>query len=504
MNFEEYRRHDALGLAEMVKKGQIAPEELLEIAIRRIESVNPALNAVIHTNYDEARAVSKNIRPETVFAGVPFLVKDLGIEVKGTPMRTGCKGYYNYVSTEDSFVVQKMRQAGLVIFGKTNTPEFGLTPFTEPALFGPTRNPWDTGRTPAGSSGGSAVAVAAGIVPLASANDGGGSIRMPASCCGLFGLKPSRGRTSWGKMFGEMWNGAAVEGCVSRSVRDSAAYLDAVMGAAPGDPYEIQRPERPYLQEVGTPPGKLRIGFTTAHTMDLSVDPACREAVAQAVEILRSEGHIVEEVALPYKKEDLTKSFLVVVAGEIAGELRVLSDFLGRTVRPGDVEPNTYALHLLGKSFNAGDYTYAKRKWNEICRRIAGFHEQYDLLLTPTLAQRPFKIGALQNTPAESRLISVINRLGFGSAVRSQIDPLAEKIYNWMPWTAFANITGQPSMSVPLYWTEAADNDSAADTSTGLPVGVMFSARFGNEGMLFRLAGQLEKAAPWWEKVPVI
>ncbi|HRI61603.1 MAG TPA: amidase [Saprospiraceae bacterium] len=504
MSFEEYRRHDAFGLADLVKKGQTTSEELLEIAIQRTEAVNPALNAVIHKMYEESRTEAKNTRGDTPFSGVPFLVKDLGMEVKGTPMRAGCKGYSNYVSTEDSFVVQKMRQAGLVIFGKTNTPEFGLTPFTEPALFGPTRNPWDASRTPAGSSGGSAVAVAAGIVPMASANDGGGSIRMPASCCGLFGLKPSRGRTSWGKMFGEMWNGAAVEGCVSRSVRDSAAYLDAVMGAAPGDPYDIQRPERPYLQEVGTLPGKLRIGYTTAHTMGLTVDPACIKAVAQAIDILRGEGHVVEEVPLPYKKEDLTKAFLVVVAGEMAGELQVLSDFLGRKVRPGDVEPNTYALHLLGKSFTAGDYTYAKRKWNEICRRIAGFHERYDLLLTPTLAQRPFKIGALQNTPAESRLISVVNTLGLGSAVRSQIDPLAEKIYNWMPWTAFANITGQPSMSVPLYWTGAADNDPAADTTSGLPVGVMFTARFGDEGMLFRLAGQLEKAAPWWENVPEI
>lgn len=493
MTFEEYRSYDALGLADLVKKGEIKPEELIEIAIRRTEALNPVLNAVIHKIYEEARTASKTIRRETPFAGVPFLIKDLGIEVKGTPMRSGCRGYLNYVSAADSFVVQKMRQAGLVIFGKTNTPEFGLTPFTEPALFGPSRNPWDTQRTTGGSSGGSAAAVASGIVPLATANDGGGSIRIPASCCGLFGLKPSRGRTSWGKMFGEMWNGAAVEGCVSRSVRDSAAYLDAVMGAAPGDPYDIQRPSRPYLQEIGAAPGKLRIGYTSAHTMQLSVDPACVKALAHAVELLRSEGHVVEEVELPYKKEDLTKAFLVVVAGEIAGELKVLGDFLGRTVRPGDVEPNTYALHLLGKSFNAGDYTYAKRKWNEICRRMAGFHEHYDLLLTPTLGQRPFTIGALQNTPGEARLISVINSLGLGSAVKNQIDPLAEKIYNWMPWTAFANMTGQPSMSVPLYWTTEDDH---------LPVGVMFTARLGEEDLLFRLAGQLEKAAPWWDKIP--
>ena len=493
MTFEEYRHHDALGLAELVKKGAIKAEDLLETAIRRTESINPAINAVIHKIYDEAREEAKKVRTDGPFAGVPFLVKDLGMEVKGVPMRAGCRGYLSYVSANDSFAVQKMRQAGLVIFGKTNTPEFGLTPYTEPALFGPSRNPWNTAHTTGGSSGGSAAAVAAGILPMATANDGGGSIRIPASCCGLFGLKPSRGRTSWGNMFGEMWNGAAVEGCVSRSVRDSAAYLDAIMGAAPGDPYDIRPPQRPYLQEVDASPGKLRIGYTLAHTLGLDVDPACVKAVERTIEILRSEGHVVEEVALPYPKEDLSKSFLVVVAGEIAGELKVLGDFLGRKVRPADVEPNTYALHLLGKSYTAGDYTYAKRKWNEISRRIADFHQQYDLLLTPTLGQRPFKIGALQNSAAEERLIGLINTLSLGSAVRSQIDPLAEKIYNWMPWTAFANISGQPSMSVPLYWSD-----------DHLPVGVMFSARFGEEDLLFRLAGQLEKVAPWWDKVPEI
>lgn len=491
MTFEEYRRHDALGLANLVKEGEIAPLNLLEIAIQRAEATNPALNAIIYKMYDEARAAAKYLRPEGDFAGVPFLIKDLGMELKGTPMRSGCKGYFKYVSTEDGFVAQKVRRAGLLIFGKTNTPEFGLTPFTEPLLFGPTRNPWSLEHTPGGSSGGSAAAVVAGIVPMASANDGGGSIRMPASCCGLFGLKPSRGRSSWGRLFGEMWGGAVADGCVSRSVRDSAAYLDTIIGVAPGDPYEVRQPQRPYLQEIGIAPGRLRIGFSAAHTLGSPVDTACQEAVLNAVEILRSEGHIVEEATLPYRKEDLTKIFLVIVAGEVGGELQVLGDYLGRKVRPSDVEPNTYALSLLGKSFTAADYAYAKHNWNEISRRVADFHAKYDLLLTPTLAQRPFRIGALQNSPAESRLVSFVNKLGLGSAVRSQVDPLAEKIFNWMPWTAFANMTGQPSMSVPLHWTEE-----------NLPVGVMFTARYGEEDLLFRLAAQLEKAAPWAHKYP--
>ena len=492
MTFDDYRRHDAIGLAGLVKKGDTTPEELLETAVARAEQVNPVFNAVIHKLYEEARESAKKVDRSSPFAGVPFLVKDLGMEVKGVPMRSGCRGYSGYVSSGDSFAVQKMRQAGLVIFGKTNTPEFGLTPFTEPLLFGPTRNPWNPAHTTGGSSGGSAAAVAAGIVPMATANDGGGSIRIPASCCGLFGLKPSRGRVSWARMFGDMWNGAAVEGCVSRSVRDSAAYLDAIMGSAPGDPYTLEKPERPYLQEVESSPGKLRIAFSAGHTLNLGVDPACLKALAHAVDLLRDEGHLVEEVALPYHKEELTRSFLTIVAGETAGELHTLSEFLGRKVRPSDVEPNTYALHLLGKSYSAADYACAKRKWNDLCRRIADFHTQYDLLLTPTLAQRPFRIGALQNSPAESRLVAVVNALGLGSVVRGQVDQLAEKIYNWMPWTAFANMTGQPSMSVPLYWTE----------EEKLPVGVMFTARFGEENLLYRLAGQLENAAPWMERLP--
>jgi amidase len=277
-----------------------------------------------------------------------------------------------------------------------------------------------------------------------------------------------------------MWNGAAVENCLSRSVRDSAAYLDAIQGAAPGDPYEIKPPQRPYLQEVTTSPGKLRIGYTAEHTLD------------KAVGLLKSEGHTLEEVQLPYLKEDLTEVFLVVIAGEVAGDLSVLSRWLGRKVRPSDVEPSTYALSLLGKSFSAGDYAFAKQKWGEIALRIAGFYDKYDLLLTPTLALRPIRTGALQPKAAERRLMAVVNTFGLGGAVRATINQLAGNIYRYMPWTAFANLTGQPSMSVPMHWTK----------EENLPVGVMFTGRFGAEDVLYRLAGQLEQAAPWADKFP--
>ncbi len=487
MTFEEYRQHDALGLAALVRRGEVSAVELVDLATARLEAVNPRLNAVIHLRLERAREEAQRINREAVFAGVPFLVKDLGMEVEGMPMCAGSRAYAKYRSAHDSEVVRRAKQAGLLILGKTNTPEFGLTPFTEPQAFGPTRNPWNEAYSPGGSSGGSAAAVAAGIVPLATANDGGGSIRIPASCCGLFGLKPTRGRVSWAPLVGELWAGAAVEHCVSRTVRDSAAYLDVVCGAAPGDPYMIEPPQRPYLQEMETSPGRLRIGYSLQHTLGFSVDEACEEALLRMVDILRTEGHEVAEVSLPYRREDLAEAFLIVVAGELGSDLLTLQQFLKRPVRPSDVEPSTYALYLLGQSLSAAEYAYAKRQWGFISQRIAAFHQKYDLLLTPTLARRPIRIGTLQPSPAEERLMRVVNTLHLGSAVKASIQKLADKIYDYMPWTAFANITGQPSMSVPTLRTE----------EEGLPIGVMFTARMGEEHLLFRLAAQLEKAIQW-------
>jgi amidase len=486
MTFQEYRRFDALGLAELIKTQQVTPSELLQLAIDRAEAVNPTINAIVHNMHDQARQAAQQVPADAPFAGVPYLLKDLGQDVQGVPKRTGSKGYQNYVSPHDSYTVKQIRKAGLLIFGKTNTPEFGLTPYTEPKLFGPSRNPWNKAHTPGGSSGGSAAAVAAGIVPMASANDGGGSIRIPASCCGLFGLKPSRGLVSLAPDYGEMWGGAVSEGCVSQTVRDSAAYLDAVLGNAPGVPYVIQAPKRPFLQEVVQSPGRLKVGFSTAHTMGQSVDPACVQAVQHTLRALRDEGHTVEEVALPYQREDLTEAFLVMVAAEVHGELHRLGRYLGRKVRPSDVESNTFALHLLGKAFSAGDYAVAKQRWNQISQRCAALHEQYDVLLTPTLAAPPLKVGQLDSPAAEERLVNFINALGLGSLVKTQVGPLADKIYNWMPWTAFANITGQPSMSIPAHYTDQ-----------NLPIGVMFTAAIGRDDLLFRLAGQLEEAMPW-------
>lgn len=493
MTFEEYRRHDATALAELVRKGALQASEILDIAIARAEAVNPKINAIVHPTYELARKMANELSPNLPFAGVPLLVKDLLMEIAGVPMQTGCRGYKGYISKSDSYVVQKYREAGFLFLGKTNTPEFGLTPFTEPEVFGPACNPWNLERTTGGSSGGSAAAVAAGITPIATANDGGGSIRIPASCCGLFGIKSSRGRVSLGPAAGELWNGAVAEGCVSRSVRDSAALLDLIQGNAPGELYWTQAPVRPYVQEAQTPPQRLRIGFATTHTLGQTTDRECIAAVQHTARLLESLGHEVEEVPLPSHKEDLTKIFVMMVFGEAAGNVAELENYLGRKPRPSDVEQSTWALYLLGRSYSAMDFALAKRQWNLIARRMAAFHERYDLLLTPTLAMPPFPTGSLQPTRQERLLLSIVSTFGLKGLLRANVDELAEKIFAFIPFTPIANMTGQPSMSVPLHWT-----------ADGLPVGSMFTAALGRDDLLFQLAGQLEQAQNWFDRVPEV
>lgn len=491
MTFEDYRQLDALDLVKLVKQKSVNPSELLEIAIKRAETVNPSINAIVHPLYDLAKRMIEEVNYESPFAGLPLLVKDLGIQIQNTPMRLGCKGLKDYVSSQDSVVGERLRKAGFLFMGKTNTPELGLTPYTEPELFGASRNPWNLAHTPGGSSGGSAAAVAAGIVPIATASDGGGSIRIPASSCGLFGIKPSRGRISLGYDTGEMWGGAVVEGCVSRSVRDSAAYLDALQGDAIGELHITQAPRRPYLMEVKQNPSPLKIAYATEHTLGLKVDAECISAVEHTIKLLERLGHQVERVALPFVKEDLTRVFLMMVFGEVAATLEEISLLLKRKVRPADVEANTWALGILGHAYSAKDYALRKRQWNNLARRMGQFHQEYDLLLTPTLARPPVKIGELEPTKSEQRLINFVNTLNLSSILKQSVDQLAERIFEYIPYTPIANMTGQPSMSVPLYWTP-----------DQLPVGVMFTAEIGREDILFQLAGQLEKTQPWFAKTP--
>ena len=482
MTFDEYRKHDATALAALVKKKEVTPQELLDIAIKRTEEVNPKYNAVVTKLYDLAKEQIKSVNPDAPFAGVPYLIKDLGPQLKGTRYTCGSKLLANNISAANSAVTDRMLQAGLVIFGKTNTPEFGITPYTESTFLGAAHNPYNPAHTTGGSSGGSAAAVAAGIVPMASANDGGGSIRIPASCCGLFGLKPSRGRVSLGPENGELWGGAVCEGIVSRSVRDSALYYDLVQGATEGDPYKIQRPERPYAEEITIHPGKLVIGYSTEHPFDVQQDPENIKAIEKTVALLRELGHEVHEVKLPFKKELMTHLLYAMVYGELSATLDYLGEIRGKRPQRNEVEPNTWLLYKLGHSFSANSFALAQLKWNEACRNMARFHQQYDLLLTPTLGMRPFKIGALQNSFFEQIALRAMNVLGISSVVKytGLIEKTAGKIFSWIPYAPLANITGQPSMTMPLH--------VSAD---GLPVGVMFTGRLNDEGTMFRLASQL-------------
>jgi amidase len=370
-----------------------------------------------------------------------------------------------------------------------------LKGITEPELHGPTRNPWNTDHTPGGSSGGSAAAVASGMVPMASANDGAGSIRIPAACCGLFGLKVTRGRTPNGPTHGRTWQGAVVEHVLSRSVRDSAAILDATQGSDIGAPYIIPPPRRPYLEEIQQSPGPLRIAFNTQSPIDTTVHPECIRAVEHTVGLLEELGHEVEEAHPDVDGQALAKGLIILYSGEVATIMDDLIPLLGRKAKPSDVESISWTLGLLGRTYSAGHIVKAKREWERAARTTGHFHEAYDIYLTPTLAYPPVKIGELEPKPIELALLKIVNTLGLGRLLLATgaIDKLAVENLAKTPFTPLANFTGQPAMSVPLYWT-----------SDDLPCGLHFMARYGDEATLLQLAAQLEKAQPWFEKRPAV
>jgi amidase len=491
LSFPEYESYDALGLGELIASREISAAEVLEAAIERIAERDGQLNALVHRMFDAARS-SLDSLPEGPLSGVPFLIKDLVSDVKGEPLRQGSRYWRNFVSSHDSELVARYRRAGLVLTGKTNTPEFGLQPATEPALFGATRNPWDVTRTPGGSSGGSAAAVAAGYVPAAHAGDGGGSIRIPASCCGLFGMKPTRGRTPSGPWKAPGWNGATVEHVVSRTVRDSAAILDATAGPDPGAPYYPPPPNRPFLDEVECDPGRLRIAFTTRPFLSDRVESVCVEAVGDAAGLLEELGHDVTEATPDLDGEAFADAFVMVLAGEIATSIRAGEKSTGIKARYGDFESVTWALYSLGRAMDASDYGLANARIALETRKIGRFFEDYDVLLTPTLARLPLKLGELAPSPAEKALGRVVRKLGAGKLLRAAgaVREMAKRTFDFVPFTPVFNATGQPAMSVPLYWGDH------------LPVGVQLAGPYAGEAMLFRLAGQLERARPWQDRRP--
>jgi len=491
----DYSSHDGIALAAMVRRRDVSPRELVAAAIERIDALNPRLNAVIHKMFDSALKQADAPLGDGPFHGVPFMLKDLLSWYAGEPITSGSRLYSGWIPPHDTEIVRRYRKAGLIVVGKTNTPEFGLTPYTEPELFGPTRNPWDLERTTGGSSGGSAAAVASGMVPWAGGGDGGGSIRIPASCCGLFGLKPTRGRTPTGPIAGEVWQGAVVEHCLTRSVRDSAAMLDAISGPDIGAPYYATPPDRPFLSEVGADPGRLRIAFTSEPLLGHTVHDDCKAALADAVSLLESLGHDLIEASPPVDRDEFNRAFLTVVCGEVKADLLEAKRLTGRTAGPDNVEFTTWALNLLGGELNAGAFVIAERYLRKTSRRVGEFFTGYDVLLTPTLSVPPFPIGSLQPPAHERALLKVLGRLRAGNVLRllGALEQAAEKIFDVIPYPPLFNVTGQPGMSVPLYWNAA-----------NLPIGVQVVGRYGDEATLLRLAGQLEAARPWKDRRPPI
>jgi amidase len=491
--FSEYEQYDGLGLADLVRTGEVSAAEVLEAAIQRIESLNPVLNAVNCTMFEQGRKRVTAGLPGGPFSGVPFLLKDLLAAYKGVPLASGCRALRDYVPDFDSELVQRYNRSGLVTIGKTNTPEFGLMPYTEPDAFGPTRNPWNPDHSCGGSSGGSAAAVAGGMVPLAAGGDGGGSIRIPASCCGLFGLKPSRNRTPSGPFDGEYWQGATVQHVITRSVRDSAAMLDLTQGPDTGAPFVISPPAEPYLAVIEKPPPALKIAFNTHSPIDSSVHPECVSAVMETAQLLASMGHHPIEAKPAIDGDDYAQSYAIMNFGEVAADLEGLPAQLGRRLRVGDVETLTWTTGLLGRTYTAGDLVRSLRHWGRMARTMGRFFQNYDLLMTPTLATPPPLLGELKPKSHERAAMKVVNRLHIGGLLKALgiVDKLARKNIGFTPFTMLANMTGLPAMSVPLHWTPG-----------GLPVGVQFVAPFGDETTLLRLAAQLEKARPWFDIRP--
>jgi amidase/6-aminohexanoate-cyclic-dimer hydrolase len=471
---DDLDRYDALGLGELVRRGEVSAEALLDRAIARVEAVNPQINAVVLKHYDEARAQLARGRPEGPFAGVPFLLKDLGATLAGTITTEGSRAFAKSRASADASVTRRAKAAGLTIFGKTASPEFGLTTSTESKLWGATRNPWNLERVAGGSSGGAAAAVAARILPMAHASDGGGSIRIPAACCGLFGLKPSRGRVSYGAGAGIGWNGCSTQHAVSISVRDSAALLDALAGPEPGESIVPPKAHGDFLDAVARAPKSLKIALVADAPTGVPLHPDCRAAIDDVAALCESLGHKVELAKLNLDAQAIAAAFGVCISVDILSRLERRAAALGGPVPEDEVESVTWMMAQRGKPITGQAYADARRTFDAAAVEVARLLQTYDVFLSPTLAEPPGPLGRLGLSPA--------NIGDYGRAIGA-----------FSPYTALQNQTGVPAMSVPLHWN-----------AEGLPIGVMFTAPFAREDVLFSLAGQLEAARPWAERRPPV
>lgn len=476
MSFPDYETFDALGLAELVGKGEVTPAELLEAAIERLEVANPHINAIAHRAFEAATATIEDGVPAGPFSGVPFLLKDLGAAAIDVPSSLGSRLFENTRYSLDSALVRRLRRAGLVIFGRTTSPELGVGPITEAKVYGgPTRNPWNLDHTAGGSSGGAAASVAAGILPAAHGSDGGGSIRIPASSSGLFGLKATRARIPAGPLNGEGWAGMAVDGFLTRSVRDTAALLDAVAGADLGAPYWAPPLEHGFVKAIERPPARQKIAFSFKSFTGEPVHADCQAAVQKTARLLADLGHHVEEADPALDVMPVMQAWARIVACGTALSVRQKVESLGRPLDPDEVEGITRGAIALAETISGADYLQAVNQVHRFGRDMAAFFEGYDMLVTTTLAEPPARIGRF--APDSEDFLD--HRLG------------PEGILPYSPFTPAFNASGQPAMSVPLHWNDA-----------GLPIGVHIAGRFGADETLIALAAELENAAPWFGRRP--
>lgn len=492
MDEREYVELDGLGLAERIRGGEVSAAEALEVARARADRLNPAINAFA-TRLDE-RAAERAAGPlNGPFAGVPFLLKDLHQDIAGVPTTAGCRALAGRAAAQTSTIVERWQDAGLVIFGKTTTPEFGSKGVTEAELFGPTRNPWDVERTPGGSSGGSAAAVAARIVPVAAASDGGGSIRIPAACTGLVGLKAGRGLVPFGPGDSEPLNGLATSGVVSWSVRDSAAMLDLLVGPDAWSAYAPALPDRPWLERLEEAPEPLRIGCFTRAALRPTPHPEAVRAVEGAAALLTSLGHSVEEIVPPHDDAQLGRDFLTIWCVHQAIEIERIKRETGCS--DDGFELDTRLLAALGRAVGGVELQAADERRSQHIAALARVHSTYDMVLTPTLGEPPIRIGSLETPAALQRLSELLLRTRTTRLMRvgGVVDQILERNLAWVPYTQLANMTGRPAISLPLHWTPE-----------GLPMGVQLIGRLRSEELLLRLARQLEQAAPWAQRRPAL
>ncbi len=472
--FTDYENHDAVGLAALVARGETTPEALLEAAIARVDARNETVNAVTNRLYDYGRRAIADGLPDGPLKGVPYLLKDLGASLAGCPTTRGCKFFEDVVPAEDSELVKRLKRAGVAIFGRTNTCELGLSLTCEPQLHGPTKNPWDRTRISGGSSGGAAAAVAARMLPAAHASDGFGSIRAPAACCGLVGLKPTRGRNTMAPYLGEGLSGLATEHAVSLSVRDSAAILDATRGPGAGDPYSAAPPDRPFLDEAGTDPGRLRIAFTRRAPNGAPVEADAIRVLEETASLAAELGHRVEEADPAIDGAAVVPTFLTLMAVNTAVNLSSHPS-AGRAAREDEVERITWLSAKMGEAVSGADCVRATQTMHRLGRQMADFHRRYDILLTPGLAT---------GTAA---------KLGWLDMMMDDVDEYWRRVFHFSPFTVWFNITGQPAIMLPL-----------GESADGLPVAVQAVAPYGDEATLFRFSAQLETARPWFDRKPAM